>query len=77
LTPQLAGQGRRFGADRRASGPDAFENLGVASIETDVSNDIALSLYRKLGFTEVWQGTDFSPSLGLDQAKVRLEKSLL
>ncbi len=53
------------------------ENLGVASIETDVSNDAALSLYRKLGFTEVWQGTDFSPSLGLDQAKVRLEKSLL
>ena len=53
------------------------ENLGVASIETDASNDRALSLYKKLGFTEVWQGTDFSPSLGLDQAKVRLEKSIL
>ena len=53
------------------------ENLGVASIETDASNDRALSLYKKLGFTEVWQGTDLSPSLGLDQAKVRLEKSIL
>ena len=53
-----------------------FENLGVASIETDISNRPALSLYRKLGFTEVWQGSEFSPSLGLDQAKLRLEKSL-
>jgi ribosomal-protein-alanine N-acetyltransferase len=54
-----------------------FENLGVASIETDVSNDAALSLYKRRGFSEIWRGTDFSPSLGLDQAKVRLEKALL
>lgn len=53
-----------------------IENLGVACIETDASNDAALSLYKRAGFVEVWQGTDFSPSLGLDQSKVRLEKSL-
>lgn len=54
-----------------------FENLGVVSIETDASNETALSLYKKLGFSEIWQGTDFSPSLGLDHIKVRLEKPLL
>jgi ribosomal-protein-alanine N-acetyltransferase len=53
-----------------------LENLGVASIEADASNEAALSLYKRRGFAEIWRGTDFAPSLGLNQAKVRLEKAL-
>ena len=52
------------------------ESLTVAVIETDVSNTAALFLYQRLGFAEVWRGAGFSPSLGLDQNKVRLEKIL-
>ncbi|MCJ8518946.1 ribosomal-protein-alanine N-acetyltransferase [Pseudorhizobium tarimense] len=52
----------------------ADEGHPLARIQTHASNAAAVSLYERCGFTIVWQGKEFSKSMGVELEKVHLEK---
>ena len=53
------------------------EKIKRARIHTHARNSGAIRLYRRCGFTVVWQGIEYSRSMKMDLEKVHLEMPLL
>ncbi|OWV73682.1 acetyltransferase [Rhizobium sp. R339] len=54
----------------------AAEGLATARLDTHARNARAIRLYERCGFSIIWQGIEFSKSMGVPLEKVHMEKSL-